>query len=422
MNLEQLRARLAEISAKVDGFDLDNLTDEQIGELDGLHAEHEDIAKKISAQEKVESMKARSSQSTRKVAPTTASQQTRVEVGASKQDKFGGFNSAGEFFMGVRQAGLGNMPEQFKSVHYEKNGEDGGFLVPEEVRTEIQKKLASDESMLSRVNNIQIGGNALSLPIDESQPWNSGVQSYWTAEGAPLKESQNKLSTAHWRMHKLGALVKATDELIEDAPALESYITNAAPVSIMQKINEAIVNGDGAGKPTGLLRSGFTIAVDKEDSQAADTILPMNVIKMYSRMFPQSRANAVWFINAGAEEQLMGMKNGMGEYIYLSPGGQLNQTPYATLLGRPVIPMMSALPGLGDRGDILFADLNYYYAITKAGQSIKSASSIHMHFDREITAFRFTMRIDGSCPFRTPVTTQFGAYAMSAIITLSDRA
>jgi HK97 family phage major capsid protein len=260
----------------------------------------------------------------------------------------------------------------------------------------------------------------LSLPIDETAPWNGGVQAYWLAEGAPLTETKSKLGQASWKLNKLGALVKVTDELLEDATALESYIKAMAPEAINHKINSAILTGDGVGKPTGLLSSGFKIQVAKESLQTADTVVAKNVIKMYSKMIPSARANAVWFINPAVEEQLRVMKDDLGNFIYLAPGSQLNQTPYGQLLGRPVVSLIGSMPQLGDEGDIIFADLSYYYSITKVG-GLKQSVSAHLYFERDIQAYKWTMRIDGSCPFKTPVTTEFGAYQMSAIVTLEAR-
>jgi HK97 family phage major capsid protein len=114
------------------------------------------------------------------------------------------------------------------------------------------------------------------------------------------------------------------------------------------------------------------------------------------------------------------MKDDNDNFIYISPGSQLNQTPYGILLGRPVIPMVGSMPALGDAGDIVFADLSYYHAIVKAG-GIKNSVSTHLLFDKDQTAYKFTMRLDGSVPFKTPVTTEFGAYDMSAIVTLAAR-
>jgi HK97 family phage major capsid protein len=423
MTIEQIRARLAEISAELDGVSAgaDGFSEEQVERIDALNAEFDGLNKQLETAEKVESMKAKASASTGRKTTTSTPAVKDIQVGQDRSAKFGGFESAGSWLMAIKKAGqTGEIDKKFSAYAKESVGEDGGFLVPEEISSAILKKMAGDDSLMAKTTAIQVGGNALTINVDESQPWNSGVQAYWTAEGASITESKPSFKQASWRLQKLAALVKATDELLDDATALESYIMASAPNAILHQVNKAILSGNGVGKPTGIINSPFAVTVLKEAGQAADTVLAPNVLKMYSRMFPMSRANAAWYINPAVEEQLHLMKDAVGNYIYLAPGSQMNQTPYATLLGRPVIPLMGGMPALGDVGDLVFADLSYYYMIRKAA-GVKSATSIHLHFDKEITSFRFSMRLDGKCPFTAPVTTEFGAHQMSAFVLLEAR-
>lgn len=414
MTLEEMRARAGEIAetlAKLEN--VENFSDEDINTVNTLNSEFSNLKTQIETKEVIANISAASTVSTRKTAPVAAP----VAVVEAKN---GGFKSAGEFFMAVKNAGLGNKDARFNNTAFEKYAEDGGFLVPENFSTNIEKKLSGDESLLARTRQFSVAGNALTLPTDETSPWNGGVQAYWVAEGNAIAESKGKLGQASWRLNKIAALVKATDELLDDAVAMESYINLMAPEAIVHKINSAIISGDGAGKPTGVLNSDFKVTVSKEAAQAADTVVAANIVKMYSRMLPMSRANAVWFINPAVEEQLRLMVDANGNYIYLAPGSQLNQTPYGMLMGRPVVPMLGSMPALGDLGDILFADLSYYYTIIKSG-GVKNSVSTHLYFDRDITAFKFTMRLDGKCPFKAPVVTEFGNYEMSAFVVLEAR-
>ena len=424
MNIEQMRARLKEISDELDGIKAaeTGYTAEQLESIEKLNGEFEQLSAQMEAAEKIENIKAKSNTSARKTAPAPTATQPRVEVAASRAERFGGFNSAGEWLMAVKDAArTGQVDARFKNAAaYEKVGEDGGFLVPDEISAAILKKMEGDDSLMARTNTIQVGGNNLTLNVDENQPWSGGVQAYWTAEGVSITESKPNFKQASWRLHKLAALVKATDELLEDATALESYIKNAAPNAIMHQVNKAIISGNGVGKPQGIIASPFTVTVAAESMQTADTVNAINVIKMYARMFPASRSNAAWYINPAVEEQLRLMKDANDNYIYLAPGSQMNQSPYALLLGRPVIPLMGGMPAIGDVGDIIFGDLSYYYMIRKAS-GVKSATSIHLLFDKEMTAFRFSMRLDGKCPFQAPVTSEFGNYSMSAFVQLAAR-
>ncbi len=427
MTLEQIRARLAAIAASLESIVAGEAgySEDQVTEIDTLNSEFETLNMQLETAEKVEAMRVKASASAGRKTPAAPSAAApRIENVRQLNERFGGFNSTGEFLMAVKKAGqTGEMAKQFQnSTAYEKVGEDGGFLIPEEISQGVLKMLDSQESLLSKTTQLQISGNALTINVDESQPWNQGVQAYWTAEGQTITESKPAFKQASFRLQKIACLVKATDELLDDATALESYIKASAPSAFMHKINAAILSGNGAGKPTGIINSPFAVTQAKE-SQSADTVVSANVIKMYSRMFPGSRGKAAWYVNAAVEEQLRLMVDENDEYIYISPGGvggQLSGSPYATLLGRPVIPMMGSMPALGDVGDIMFADLSYYYSVVKAG-GIKSATSIHLLFDKEQTAFRFSMRLDGKCPFTAPVTTEFGDYDMSALVLLQAR-
>lgn len=421
MNPEQIRARLLEIQGDLEGLSAGDAgySEEQMKQIETLNAEFEGLTAQLEAAEKVEAMKAKATASTGR--KTTPSATPRVEIVRDAKQRFGGFDSSGDFLMAVKRAGtVGEIDKRFQNVAYEKTGEDGGFLVPEEIGQSIVKKLESNESLMAGTTSFKVSGNALTLQLDESQPWNQGVQAYWTAEGATIAGSKPSFTQASWRLQKLAALVTATDELLDDATALESYIKSAAPAAIMHKLNSSIISGNGAGKPQGIINSPFTVTVAAEGGQAADTIVARNIIKMYSRMIPSARANAAWYMNAQCEAQLMTMVDDNDNFIYLAPGSQMNQSPYGLLLGRPVYPLMSGIPALGDLGDIIFADLKYYYMIEKA-VGVKSASSIHLNFDKELTSFRFSLRVDGKCPFKTPVTTEFGAHQMSAFVQLAAR-
>ncbi|HEY4712374.1 MAG TPA: phage major capsid protein, partial [Dehalococcoidia bacterium] len=83
------------------------------------------------------------------------------------------------------------------------------------------------------------------------------------------------------------------------------------------------------------------------------------------------------------------------------PAGGLSSAPYGTLFGKPVIPCEQAAT-LGTAGDIILADLSQYLMIDKG--SLQSASSIHVKFTTDETAFRFTYRCDGQPLWKTVLT------------------
>lgn len=309
-------------------------------------------------------------------------------------------------------------------------GPDGGFAVPPEWRSGIVSKIGGDTSLLSMTDQQESSSNSITFPMDETTQWQStgGIQAYWESEAGLITQSKPKIIPMTMRLNKLTALVPVTDELLEDAAAMAAYIQRKAPEKLDFKITDAIVNGDGVGKPLGLLNAPCFIAQAKESGQAADTIVGLNILKMYSRMPANNRRNAVWLINQDIEPQLLslniafktdaGAALAAGAPAYLPPGA-LSSTPYATLMGRPVI-ATEACGTIGDLGDIVFTDLSSYLTVKKVG-GIRAEMSIHLWFDYDMAAFRFIMRLAGQPWLSAPITRHKGSNTLSIAVGLEAR-
>lgn len=428
MNLAQMKARLGEIVAKLAEYKDADLDAEKIAAVNALSEEFDGLKAQIETKEKMEAMTAAAGISAgRKAAPQAAA--PVVELGQDRRvlDPKAGFKTQGEFFRAVAQAASGTIDKRLiiqAAGAQEKIGEDGGFLIPVDFRQEIQKKVTGDESLLPKTRQFQTASNNLTLPTNETAPWDgTGIQAYWEGESAAFVESKAKFGEMSLRLHKLTAMVRVTEELLDDAPALESWIKNEAPAAMVQKVNSAIISGSGAGMPLGFLNSAFKYKVLKESAQTADTVNFANVNKMLGRILPQSFAKSVWLINPALLEQIRAMKFDLTSStpipVYMPPSG-ISEAPYGSIYGRPVLPMMGGVKAPGDEGDISLVDLSYYYtAIKTAG--IQSDISTHVYFATQESAYRFVMRLAGQCPFKAPITTENGAFSMSAFVTLEDR-
>ena len=143
---------------------------------------------------------------------------------------------------------------------------------------------------------------------------------------------------------------------------------------------------------------------------------------MWSRMWPSGLPRSVWLINQGVYPALFGMTLTVGTGgipVYLPPGG-LSQSPYGSLMGRPVVPVEQC-QALGTEGDIYFCDWSEYLYADKGG--IQAASSIHVRFVNDETAFRFVMRCDGQPAWQTALTPYKGGATRTTgpFISLADR-
>ncbi|AFM40327.1 phage capsid family protein [Desulfosporosinus acidiphilus SJ4] len=309
----------------------------------------------------------------------------------------------------------------------ENVGSDGGFLVDDDFSKEILKRAYDTGILASRCNKVPLSTNATGLKInaiDESSRANGsrwgGIQAYWEGESDQLLGSKPKFRQMELNLHKLTGLCYATDELLTDATALESVISQGFAEEFGFKMDDGIINGTGAGMPLGIMNSKALVTVPKENSQASGTINIQNIVKMWSRCWGQSRQNAVWFINQDIEPQLytMALSVGTGGIPVYMPAGGISGSPYSTLYGRPVIPLEQCQT-LGTVGDIVLADLSQYLIIDKGGLS--AASSIHVRFLYDENCFRFIYRVDGQPVWNTVLTPARGSNTLSPFVALQTR-
>ena len=91
-----------------------------------------------------------------------------------------------------------------------------------------------------------------------------------------------------------------------------------------------------------------------------------------------------------------------------------------SLLGSPLI-LTEHCPAVGDVGDIILGDYRQYLIGQKAAASITAATSIHLRFLTDETAFRFTLRMDGQPWEQSALTPKRGAQTLSSFVTLAAR-
>ena len=346
------------------------------------------------------------------------------------------FNSFGEQMAAVMHAGSpGGMVDPRLRIKAatglgESVSSDGGFLVQQDFSTELLKEVFETGVLSSKCRRITISGNSngIKIPgVDETSRASTrsgGIVAYWKDEAALKVATNPKFRMIELNLKKLIGLCYATDELLGDATALEGFIKQAFIAEFGFQIDDAIINGTGAGQPLGVLNSAALVSVAKEAGQAKETVIAQNVINMYSRLFATSRPNAVWLINQNIEPQLftMSIAVGTGGIPIYMPAGGLSGQPYGTLLGRPVIAIEQAAT-LGTVGDILFGDFGNGYILAEKG-GVQTDMSIHVQFLYDESVFRFVLRADGQ-PVRATALTPYkggSSYTQNHFIALATRA
>lgn len=304
---------------------------------------------------------------------------------------------------------------------------DGGFLVQTDIGTEILRRTYDVGGVLSRCRRIQISGNSSGIKIpsinETSRAGGSrygGVQVYWVGEGTATTASAPKFGTVELSLNKLMGLVYVSDELLEDAMALEGLVNAILPEEMAFHAEDDIFTGTGSGQPLGILNAGALVSVAKETGQAAATLVKENIDKMWARLYTRAFAGAAWFVNQDVWPQLLSLNLAVGTGgapVFLPPGG-MSEAPFGTLYGRPVQPV-EYCQTLGTKGDIFLANFGEYLLIEKGG--VKSASSMHVKFLTDEMTYRFTYRLDGQPWWTAALTPLHGSNTVSPFISLDTR-
>lgn len=306
-------------------------------------------------------------------------------------------------------------------------GSDGGFLVQTDFSNELMDSVFTESVLAALADTREIGANSNGVKfnvIDETSRATGsrygGVRVYWLAEGGQKTASRPKLAQQELYLQKAAAMYVATDELLGDTTALESFARPAIISEFAFEVDDAMFRGTGVGKPLGILSADSLVSVTKETGQTAATFVYENALAMFARIHPRSLTKAAWYINQEVYPQLWSMAHviGVGGVpAFVAPGG-VGAAPGGTLLGRPVVPIEYA-SALGTVGDVTLADWSQYVLIRKGG--IEEASSIHVYFDTDETAFRWVLRINGR-PWRKSVVTPYkGSATTSPFVVLQTR-
>jgi HK97 family phage major capsid protein len=302
----------------------------------------------------------------------------------------------------------------------------GGFLVPEAFRAELLSLSLEASVVRPRARIVPMDTSRVIYPYidDTSHATNvfGGVQGYWTPESGSMTDVAATFGRLALEAWKLTAFANVPNELISDsAISFEAFIRSTFPQALAYFADVAFLSGSGAGQPLGILTDGNAarVSVAKESGQAADTIVWENIVKMYSRMLPQSLGSAVWVVSPDVFPELATMALSVGTgggpvWLNSGVGG-----PPATILGRPVV-ISEKVENLGDQGDINFIDFSYYLVGDR--QAMTVASSEHFRFQNGETSFKFVERLDGRPWLQSALTPRNGGPTLSPFVTLDERA
>lgn len=301
---------------------------------------------------------------------------------------------------------------------------EGGFALAPQFASDLLTRTYQSGEVTSRCRQRPMSSPRLVLNgVDDANrvggPLGAGILVMRTAEAQSVNISKLKFRRVEMNANKLMGFYAATDEILEDAPALQAELDDYFPEAFSWIGDNEVLNGTGSGQPLGINASGATVVTPWASTQST-LFTTQNALDMQSHLWLRSRANAAWFMGPDIEDALYSLTipgpQGTAVALYTPPGVNGNNSPYGRMLNKPVIIIEQTAPA-GYQGDVLLADMSQYVIGTRGG--IKSASSIHVAFLTDQQVFRWTLRNDGSPLWDKPVTQNNSANKVSPFVTLA---
>lgn len=291
----------------------------------------------------------------------------------------------------------------------------GGDWVPPDMRTEVISKIATIPGVMQDTYQFPTGSNQVKFPKvvwTTDDLYTNGIQPAWTAESptSDISESTNPVAgEEEISIYTMTASVLATRAMLEDGMFdILGYIASKLGENIPLFLNNALINGDGVGKPQGFLNhalattlwssggmkvfSGASGALAWGAAGATNT----GLLGIEAALPPQYEANAKWYATKNAYGAIRSLNVGTAN---LPQWGAADSYPNfangmnASLLGYP-IKKDQFMPAISSTTyPIAFGDLKGYYVPTRVGLSIEVLRELKALRDMVVIYAR--MRVGG---------------------------
>lgn len=326
--------------------------------------------------------------------------------------------SFGDFLLAIKRGDM----RRLKSVYHtsktleEDSGTAGGYLVPEDYQTSILQAAALSSPIAGMVKRIPVSTDAGSWPaLDQFTAPTAGVGETAfaagaaldvTAEGGTLSVNNDPaLTEIQWRVHKIGNIVKVSNELRDDAPAIEILLRSLFGVAVAAKEEYMILRGTGTGMPLGVLNSPCAIGVTTVTDNVFAYKDALALISRFHAYVGQGR----WVMHPSVFPDL-----GVWEIGTAGAGApKIGDMGYSAPIFSEHMPQAN-----GD--DVILGDFGAYLFWVRQGLTIDYSE--HAYFGTDQVGWRFKERLDGQPWMKGTITLAdpTGSYTVSPFVYHDD--
>ena len=249
---------------------------------------------------------------------------------------------------------------QVSNVLQEGVDADGGYLVPGEYDHRLIDVLTEENIMRGIATKITTSGEH-KINIAATKP-----AAAWIEEGEALSFGDATFDQKILDAHKLHVAIKITEELLYDnAFGLENYIITGFGKALANAEEDAFLNGDGVGKPTGIFdktKGGESIGTLTAALKSDD------ILDLIYKLKRPYRKNASFIMNDATLAQIRKLKDNNGQYLW-QPSYQANEPD--KILGYNI-----RTSAFAPTDAIAFGDYKYYNIGDRGSRSFKQLNEL----------------------------------------------
>jgi len=262
---------------------------------------------------------------------------------------------------------------------------EGGYLVPDEFERRLVEALEEENIFRGLANVITTSSGERKIPVVASKG-----EASWLEEGQAIPESDDSFGQVTIGAYKLGTMLKISEELLNDSAFdLEAYVVREFARRTGAKEEDAFINGDGTGKPTGILAAtgGGQIGVT---TAGATAITLDEMLDLYHALKTPYRRSAAFITNDATVKALRKLKDNNGVYLWQP---SIKEGTPDTILNRPLI-TSAFMPGIAAGAKtVVFGDFRYYWIADRQGRIFRRLNELFAVNGQ--VGFIATQRVDG---------------------------
>ncbi len=331
--------------------------------------------------------------------------------------------------MGMYVASEGKNGVVHKTALAESSGVTGGYAVPPAFSTELLRLTAEDGIVESRATRRPMTTRTLTEPSLDittnygagQTPFGGGLSMSWVAEAQTRPESEPQFRQTTLTAWEGSFYCLASNTFLADqAVGMDGILTQLFQMVVGWSKDYAFINGNGVGKPLGVLNSPALIPVSK---QTAAHFTVQDVAAMLAKL---SRWNAkdgstCWIVSQSCIGDIFKMNDqrgsqtgsGFGQFVFqpIDQGAQqgvprpAGLASFGKLAGYDVM-VSEKVPTLGTTGCAGLYDFSKY--LVGQRMDIEIDMSQHVAFLKNQIAWRIIIRVDGQSWLNSAITLQNG--------------